>query len=682
MRHFISGLELGYDTETTGTRVEAGAKPFMFTFSNGDGETAVAEFWVDPFTREVDYSRPVTPPGMRPITFDQVRAVLEDSRVTKTSWNLKFDRRMSKAAGITLAGPCHDGMIAAKVCKSDEPTYELKAISKRYGRFKNDDEKRLQSVVNSLRNRAKKLGWKVAPEGEGKSDYWLVQHAERIMKESLRTLKTWQTATQRRRIRMENKAAAEAEKMLSACRDYGGLDAERAIFMWCFYKDILETEGLWDVYQEEMDLMPVVEAMEDRGVKLSRVWVDKGQKYTAELIESTRKSIDRHAWPGFNPNSYPQKLELFIERLGLEPLGLTKGGGPKLDRAFYEHYADVSPACSAIVEHDRANKAKGTYFDNYKLFADEDGVVHCNFDQIGAKTLRFSCRGPNFQNVPKRGRCKRCRKEMQIAELRGFHVRCKACGEWQPLDPLIAVRRPFRPRPGYVWLLNDYKQIEARIFADEAEEEVLLNAFKAGRDPYEELAAAVLEQTGLDIGRDIAKHIFLGKIYGLGVGKMVITIQSMGGGRIDAADAKALIDAFNETFPNSVEYMRQVQRDVKRDGFVVNRYGQRIDVDQDMPYRGVNYKIQSAAARLMKRAMMKTHRFLREHDLGYLVMTIHDELIFEVPDDCNVRSTARQLAALMEDNEGMFTVATPVDVSCVKKTWLIKEELEFNNATR
>jgi DNA polymerase-1 len=246
---------------------------------------------------------------------------------------------------------------------------------------------------------------------------------------------------------------------------------------------------------------------------------------------------------------------------------------------------------------------------------------------------------------------------------------------------MMLVRRPFGPRPGFVWYASDYQQIEARIFADEAEEEFMIAAFKAGRDVYQEFADVIEREAGVDIGRQIAKNIFLGKLYGLGIKKLIKTIMDVSASDVDEDSAARVLEVFDSTFPGVSGFMQDTIRSAKANGYVVNRYGQRIDVWRDEAYKGVNYIIQSSAARLMKRGMVKCHKYLESIGYGWLVMSIHDELIFEFPADHRPRSVIRKLAALMSENDGMFPhVETSVDVKKVVGNWLDSVPCEWATA--
>jgi DNA polymerase I-like protein with 3'-5' exonuclease and polymerase domains len=669
MRHIIPGTEIAYDVETTGLNWRRGDKPFMHAMYNGDGDSRVWTNTVNPHDRKV----------LRTCRgWGDMTAILEDENVAKVGHNIKFDVHMTESVGVEVRGQLIDTMIAAKLCNSDEPSYGLKFLAKKYLDMPDDDEKNLKKAVSGLHTRAKRLGWDVGEDGPN-ANYFLVAHAREVLIKSQRTLKSYAGMSERRRAKVELELQAQASELENLCEIYCLKDVERAIVLWMMYKDVLERRGLMELFLEEMVLMRDIIEMERNGVQLSRPWVEAGLEFVEKVATKHERVIQAQTPPGFNPRSSKQRIEFFIYGLDLEPLKYTRAGNPQIDGEFYEHHAPENPICRSMMEYTRSTSA-AFFFENYSYHADGEMTISPNFDQVGARTGRFACREPNFQNVPKRGRCPHCRKELKIKKLRGFMALCGACKRWSYLDPLIAVRRPFTPREGCVWLPCDYKQIEARIFADPgcAGVPALIAAFEAGRDPYQELCTEIQNTTGMDIGRDTTKHVFLGTIYGMQPKRLVQTVSELGGGQVGRGEAEEILDSFHSTLPEVGAYARKTKSHVMKHGEVTNRYGQIISVDPERAYKGVNAIIQSTAARLMKRALHKCAEYLRRRrDRGYLVMTIHDELVFELPDDDRLMDTAADLKEIMEDHEGMFTVATPVDVSVVRRTWLLKEELEM-----
>lgn len=716
----ITGRRIGSDTESTGLNPWAGDRPYAFSFANAKGSTAYAEFRVDPFTRGVDYRRPVhflINVKRQPLrkAWPAIKAFYRDRRITKVFHNAKHDVRHLEAAGVRLRGSIEDTEFKLRVCDSTRLTYELKPATKDLFGMEEDDGKELVKAVAFLRQRAVKLGYAVGrnqfedDEERGKKnakgDYWLIQHAKAICVQSLRFLKSYKVGSPRVRARLKLEALKKAAGMGRLGIDYATQDAVRAVVLDAFLEPKLDEYKIRHIYNEEMrEVWPVTYAIEGRGIFLRRKLVLKGRRLAIEQVNRSRRTIKRlcseakcskHLNHETFPNSYPQKTRYFLGELGLAPLHYDKKTkNPKLDKTFLEHYADKTPMAGALQAEGKGAKAKGTYFDNYLSWMDAAGILHGSFQQIGARTGRYSAR--LMQNVPKRAKCPACRSDLKIAGWVGDRVKCKACKAVVDLDLMQWVRRPFGPRPGCVWYGMDFQQIEARVFADEAKEKFMLRSFRLGEDVYQKLADEIKEAIDVDVTRQDTKAIFLGKLYGLGWKKLIKQIMDAAAAEIDEDTARLVVDTFDEKFPRVSEFMQETIREAKENRCVYNRYGQRVDIlpprfDPDLgkvvddSYKGVNYKIQSSAARLMKRAMVKCHNFLVQWNRArfngnrrliekfgaHLVMTIHDELIFEFHKDHRPRSVIKKLAALMADNEGKFTrVKTPVDVSKITGSWL------------
>lgn len=695
MKDFIKGRVVVCDTESTGLHTWRGDRPFMFSFaSKRQREPVHFQIPVDPFTRRVKYEE-------APLTMARLRRFFADPRILKVFHNSKHDVRHLEAAGIKVAGGIGDTELKLRICDSTRDTYELKPVCRDLFEIGTQDQKDLHKATAGLRTRAKKLGWMIATDashGKGKvaADAWLCQYAEQILIESLPTLRTYSGGSKATRRKMEREARERAAEISGMCSTYAELDAVRALALDEFLEPYLDEYKVRHIYEEETKkVWPVTYAIESRGVFINRAVAKEGRQRAIELAEKASRRIEKHCGraksklnPKTFPNSYPQKKAYFIDELGLEPLHYAKKtGNPKLDKTFLEHYADV-PMCKAIQDKGKATKAKSTYFDTLLKETGEDGIFHGSFQQIGAKTGRFSAR--LLQQVPKRGKCRKCLKDLKIAGWDGVFAICKNCGKATTLDILLEVRKPFGPRPRHRWYPMDFQQIEARIFADYAEEDFMLKAFRRGDDVYQKFADVICDLTALPISRQDTKAIFLGKLYGLGRAKLVKQITDAAEGRsITTRTAMKVIEAFDESFPRVGEFMQETIQVAKSERAVYNRYGQRVDIKPpyfdpttgktfDESYRGVNYIIQSSAARLMKRAMFKCHQYLQDLGFGWIVMTIHDELIFEFEEDRRPKRVIQDLADLMSDNEGMFPkVKTPVDVSKVTGSWLQPTSLEW-----
>lgn len=596
----LKSMLVASDTETTGLRFWQGDRPFMWSFCDDSGKTRVAQFLVDPLTRAVDYDRPVR--GGPEI--EDIREWYGDSARSHVFWNAKFDVRMIGGAGVSVTGTIHEGMFAAHVCDSDQPTFALKPYSARWADITTDDQDVLKKAVVKLRRAAKRRGWAIAESVE--ADYWLTQYADEL-------------------------DVPEASRL---CEKYAATDAERTMVCWLGLVERMRDLGVREVYDAEMRLWPVIYSMEERGVRVSPRRTRECRVELERERDTARAVISKECGAGFNPASAPQKVAYFVEKLGLEPLAYTaKAHNPQVDSDFFEAHRESCPAAEAMIRWSECEKSLSTYVSAYETLA-VDWVIHASYRQLGPLTGRLACAEPNLQNIPKRG---------------------------SALTRLA--RRPLGPRPGHSWYAMDYMQIEARLFAEASQEEALLAAFEAGRDPYQELADTIQAASGVGVARQVAKGIFLGKMYGMGRKKMAAQL------RMDLSEAREVFDAYEAAFPRSVEFMRECISAASRTGEVRTVYGRRIPVDRKLAYKAVNYKIQPEAADLIKHAMVRCDEYLQETGRAWLLMQIHDELVFEVEDGAP-RWIVQGLVERMEDNEGMFKIATPVDVSRIRGSWL------------
>lgn len=637
MKHFIAGNVVAVDTETTGLDVWTGDRPFAFSFTNRQMKSAYFEFPVNPFTRRVMYEK-------RLKSFNRIRRFMSDERITKIFFNAKFDIRMCEHAGIETKGRVEDAAFASRISGVPRHLWKLKPLCKHYFDMSDEDQALLHSAVGSLRGQAKKFRWKVSNEVE--PDYWLTQYAVPLMREGIQKRKQFSRPDVAR-------AIERGKRMKKLVRKYACNDTERTIAAWEFFKRQLRELDMWHLYEEEMyELWPVTYAMESHGLYIHRKTAQRCRAETMKKLKRARRTIKRELPKDFNPNSHKQKVEQFVEKRGLEPLRHTPAGNPQMDRMFFEHYEKKDEVIGALIEQSKCNKAIGTYHDYYLTAADEHGIIHPDLNQIGTKTGRYSGR---FQTVPKRA---------------------------PKGDVMLEVRRPFRPRPGHVWYLADYAQIEARIWADEFDEQNMLQAFEENRDPYDELTEQILSITKYELRRRESKDIFLGKLYGLGRQKLIWKLmEARHGEDVDDEWADDIIVAFDTAVPKVQESMEQTKKLARAQGYVENRYGQRVYIEGDKYYTGVNYLIQPSAARLMKRAMIRCHRYLQEIGYGRLLLTIHDELVFEFPLNKRPIRVLRTLKELMEDSEDVFRVKTPVDIEKVTHSWLERRPCKWALST-
>jgi DNA polymerase I-like protein with 3'-5' exonuclease and polymerase domains len=629
---------IAVDTETTGLNPWIGDRPFGISMASASDEAKWFEFTVNNQTRM---------PNLAGTDYNEAKAILENPNIAKVFFNAQFDLRMLEFAGINVAGNIEEASLAVRICGTDRIFWKLKPLCKHFFDIPDDDEQVLRKHVQTLRNRAKLIGYNLGAELE--QDYWLCQWAGNIMLGGLHQLKTFQSASTVKQRQLEDEARQQAKEMRNSVEQYGTLDAIRTITAWLFFKEMLEEKKLWGVYQDETELLlDVTYGMVSKGIQLSQTAVEQGTIKAKRQLAISRFKLNKTFWNGFNPNSVNDKRRYFIDYKKLIPLGYSKKTyAASIDETFLEYHAKTEPGARAIIDHVAAKKAKSTYFDYMASNHDDSWVLHPDLNQYGTLTGRYSGR---FLTIPKRA------KEGSI---------------------MLDVRKCMVPRTGCYWLLADYSQIEARIYADEFEEETMLKAFANKEDVYTALQQTILRHTRIDVGRQVAKNIFLGKIYGLGLEHLIEMILEESHTDVDRDGAADIVEAFDSTFPIVAESMQKTAKRVERVGFVKNRYGQIIYVPYDTAYKGVNYIIQSTAQRVIKKAMLRLRSWLQKnHKVIWLLLQIHDELAFEVRQSIMPTKVAKIIKPIMEDTEGMFErVQLTVDFEICKSNWLEKEEL-------
>lgn len=628
---------IAVDTETTGLNPWIGDRAFGISICDTELNSQWFEFPVDCKTREVTYDG---------YEYDKIKSILEDESITKVFFNAPYDLRMLEYAGICVQGPIEESSLAVRICGVDRIFWKLKPLAKEYLDIPDDDEKDLKKYVQTLRSRAKLIGYNLGEVLE--QDYWLIQYAGNIMLGGLHELKTYQNASENKKKELDTIARQHAKQMRQATKDYACQDVVRTIAVWLLFEEELKKKSLYHIYEEELELLlDITYDMVTRGIQVSIDNLQHGLQKSRAQKAKARFRLDKTFWNGFNPNSVYDKRRYFIDYKRLRPLTYSKKTmEPSIDDNFLQYYAKVEPGAKAIVEYIGARKAKSTYFDWLTTNRDRDSVIHPDLNQYGTLTGRYSGR---LLTIPKRA---------------------------EPGNIMLDVRKCFVPRPYTYWLLADYSQIEARIYADEFEEQTMIDAFANDEDVYTALEQTILSNTGIDVGRQVAKNIFLGKIYGLGLDHMEEMIMEESHTDVDSKGASAIVEAFDKTFPGVNQSMQQVAKRVERVGFIRNRYGQLIYVPYDYAYKGVNYIIQSTAQRFIKRAMLRL-RSLMKKQVIHLVLQVHDELIFEVPEDKDPVKLAQRIRPIMEEDDSLFHhVELKVDFEIAKESWLEKTELE------
>jgi len=314
----------------------------------------------------------------------------------------------------------------------------------------------------------------------------------------------------------------------------------------------------------------------------------------------------------FNLSSPKQLGEIFFDKLGLPVIKKTATGARSTDEEVLEKLAEDYPLPARILEHRSLSKLKGTYTDKLAQMAlPRTGRVHTHYAQAVAVTGRLSSNDPNLQNIP-----------IRTAEGR-------------------KVREAFVAPGGSFIASADYSQIELRIMAHLSGDEALLKAFHQGLDVHKATAAEVFGLTPDQVSseqRRYAKTINFGLIYGMSAFGLA---KALG---IDNGAAKNYIERYFQRFAGVKRYMDETREQAKSQGYVETVFGRRLYLPEinspNGPRRAgaeraaINAPMQGTAADLIKLSMMAVQAGIdKEQRKSKVIMQVHDELVFEVPED-------------------------------------------------
>lgn len=370
----------------------------------------------------------------------------------------------------------------------------------------------------------------------------------------------------------------------------------------------IKEENLEQVlYEVELPLIEVMAAMERDGVKVDKKELtDLGEIITAQVDVVTRR-IYELAGEEFNINSPAQLGSILFEKLGLTAGKKTKRGystsAETLERIMDEH--EIVPC---ILEYRTLTKLNSTYIEGLLPLIDREERIHAHFNQTVTATGRISCTEPNLQNIPIR----------------------QAFGR--------QLRKAFVPADEQHILIGaDYSQIELRVLAHMADDPVLIEAFNNGEDIHRTTAANVLgvppEKITLE-ERSRAKAVNFGVIYGMSAFGLSSELH------ITRKDADAYIKAYFEKHTAVKRFMDEQVRLCKEQGYVSTilgrkRYINEISASNYMVRQvgerlAMNSPIQGSAADIIKLAMIRVYRELKERGLkSRLILQVHDELIID-----------------------------------------------------
>jgi len=424
--------------------------------------------------------------------------------------------------------------------------------------------------------------------------------------------------------------------------DYACADADMTGRLTELFNTELRQQGLWQLFSEvEMPLVTVLTRMERNGVALDIELLRQMSRRLGEQLLKLEAEIYNTAGHRFNINSPQQLSSVLFQELKLLTSRKTKSTGASV----LEELRGTHPIIEFILDYRQLSKIKSTYTDALtSMINPKTGRVHTSFNQTRTATGRLSSSEPNLQNIPVRGELGK------------------------------QVRQAFITPFGSCLVAGDYSQIDLRALAHLSQDESLLSAFHRDEDIHAATAAQVF---GVDTSqvtpdmRRVAKTVNFGVIYGMSDYGLEQATE------LSREEAAQFIAAYFSKYPGVKQYLESTKEQARKEGYVQTILGRRRFIPEiDSPNRqvreaaermAINMPVQGTSADIIKVAMVNLDREMQKRQLkSKMLLQVHDELIFEVPED--ELENVRQLVPEIMSTALELCVPLKVDIK-TGKNW-------------
>jgi DNA polymerase-1 len=367
------------------------------------------------------------------------------------------------------------------------------------------------------------------------------------------------------------------------------------------------------IYREiEMPVREVLYRMEREGILIDAAVLAQQSRELGERVYALEQQAYQLAGQPFNLGSPKQLGEILFNHMKLPVVRKTATGQPSTDEDVLQELAADYPLPKVILEHRSLAKLKSTYTDKLPQMVNaRTGRVHTTFSQATAVTGRLASSDPNLQNIP-----------VRTTEGR-------------------RIREAFIAPPGNVLVSADYSQVELRIMAHLSEDAALLRAFHEGTDIHRATAGDIFGVPPADVTADQRRYIKavnFGLIYGMSAFGLA---QQLG---LERGAAQQFIDKYFQRYPGVAGYMQRTRELAREQGYVETVFGRRLWLPDIRAASGprragaeraaINAPMQGTAADLIKLAMIAVQQWIDDAGLATrLMLQVHDELVFEVPEE-------------------------------------------------
>ena len=406
--------------------------------------------------------------------------------------------------------------------------------------------------------------------------------------------------------------------------------------------------ALWNLYQEvELPLAEVLRDVEKAGVRVDVEMLKKAEEQLGMELATLEQGIYTAVGVTFNVNSPKQVGEVLFDQLKLDAKAKkSKTGQYSTSEEVLLGLKGKHEVVGMILEYRELKKLISTYISALPTYINpETGKIHTTYNQTVTATGRLSSSNPNLQNLP-------------IRSERGQ-----------------LIRQAVIPDDGSLFLSADYSQIELRLMAHFSQDPHLVEAFRSGQDIHAATAAKIfnvpIDQVTKEQRRQ-AKTANFGIIYGISAFGLAQQLDC------SRSEAKALIDGYFAAFPGVIDYIERQKELARQQGYAVTLFGRKRYLPDIVSHNAtvrsfaernaVNSPIQGTAADIIKMAMVTIHHRLKEEGLkAQMIMQVHDELNFNVPE--NEVDRVREI--VISEMQNVVHLTVPLIADCgVGKNWL------------
>ncbi|RRA48736.1 DNA polymerase I [Acidipila sp. EB88] len=398
----------------------------------------------------------------------------------------------------------------------------------------------------------------------------------------------------------------------------------------------VEQANLRNIYETiDRPLVPVLLRMEHAGVRIDLDVLRTMDSKLSSEMHRVGEEIFAQSGHRFNINSPKQLGDVLFNKMELpKPLKYGKGKVISTAQDVLEELAEHNAVPRLVLEYRQLAKLKSNYVDSLPLLADSEGRVHTTFNQVGTATGRLSSTNPNLQNIP---------------------IKTELGRE---------IRAAFIAAPGNLLLSADYSQIELRLMAHFSQDPLLLHAYRNDQDIHTLTASEVFGVPAEAMSKETrnrAKAVNFGIVYGISPFGLAANLN------IDQKEARTYIDRYFERYAGVRAYIDRVLEETRAEQLVRTLFGRSRPIpdiqSRNANLRGfaertaVNTPLQGTAADLIKIAMIRIdQRLAAEHRKARMTLQVHDELLFDVPED-----EAQELRAMVKhEMENVIELSVPL----------------------